>query len=62
MNSAIILCFCIALQDFSVLEPLWKACGLTVIPAGKLPLLAYGEACDAEKKARETKRKLEARL
>jgi hypothetical protein len=57
-----ILCFCLATQDFSPLEPIWKACGLTVIPAGKLPLLAYGEACDAEKKAREAKRRLEARL
>lgn len=57
-----ILCFCIATQDFSPLEPIWRACGLAVIPAAKLPLLAYGEACDAEKKARESKRKLEARL
>jgi len=57
-----ILCFCIATGDFSPLEPIWRACGLAVIPAAELPLLAYGKACDAEKKAREAKRKLEARL
>lgn len=57
-----ILCFCIATQDFSPLEPIWRACGLALIPAAELPLLAYGKACDAEKKAREAKRKLEARL
>jgi hypothetical protein len=57
-----ILCYCLATQDFSPLEPIWKACGLAVIPADKLWYLAYGEACDAEKKARKARCKLEARL
>lgn len=57
-----IIAFCMAVQDFSPLDPIWKACGLTVIPAAKLRLLAYGEACDAEKKAKKQKSKLEAWL
>lgn len=64
-----ILCFCIATQDFSPLEPLWRAGNMVVIPAAKLPVLAYGEACAAENKAKgdeksakERKRLLEALL
>lgn len=57
-----LLCFCITTKDFSPLQPIWKACGLAVIPAQDLPLLEYGKTCDALKKAREQKRKLEARL
>ena len=57
-----ILCFCVAAQDFSPLAPLWRACGLAVVPAAELPLLEYGKACDAEKKAKERKRKIGAML
>lgn len=57
-----ILCFCIATKDYSALEPIWKPFGLVLIPARDLPLLEYGRTCDALKKAREQKKKLEARL
>ena len=57
-----ILCFCLAANDFSPLAPIWQAAGLTVIPAAKLPLLAYGEACAAEEKAKAAKRKIRAGL
>ena len=57
-----ILCFCAATGDYSPLFPLLKPAGLAVIPAAKLDLLRYGEACAAEEKAREAKRKIKARL
>lgn len=57
-----VLCFCLATNDFSPLEPIWKAFGLKLIPASDVPYLEYGKTCDALKKAREAKRKLEAGL
>lgn len=57
-----ILCFCLTTGDYSALEPVWKPFGLVLIPAGDLRFLEYGKTCDALKKARETKKKLEARL
>jgi hypothetical protein len=58
----LVLCFCKATGDYTPLAPLWKPFGLVVIPAADLPLLEYGKTCDALKKAREHKKKLEARL
>jgi hypothetical protein len=57
-----ILAFCHATQNFSPLDPILKACGLAVIPAAKLPLLALGEACALEDKAKAAKRKAKALL
>lgn len=57
-----VLCFCLATQNFTPLEPIWKAFRLVLIPAADLPFLEYGKTCDAIKKAREQKKKLEARL
>lgn len=57
-----ILCFCLTTKDYSPLEPIWKAFKLVLVPAQDLPFLEYGKTCDALKKAREQKKKLEARL
>lgn len=57
-----VLCFCLATQNFTPLEPIWKAFRLVLIPTADLPFLEYGKTCDAIKKAREQKKKLEARL
>jgi hypothetical protein len=57
-----ILCFCIALHDFSPLEPIWKACGLAVVPADEVRYLAYGKSCDALERAKVEHRKQKARL
>lgn len=56
------LCFCLATGDFSPLRPVFKLAGLVVIPKEDLRFLEYGKTCDALKKAREQKKKLEARL
>jgi hypothetical protein len=57
-----ILCFCQATQNYTPLEHLWKPFRLVLIPAEDMPFLAYGKTCDALKKAKEQKRKLEAKL
>ncbi len=58
----LVLCFCLATCDFSPLRPVFKLAGLVVIPKEELRFLEYGKTCDALKKAREQKKKLEARL
>ena len=58
----LVLCFCLATKDFSPLRPIFKLAGLVVIPKDDLRYLEYGKTCDALKKAREQKRKLEAKL
>ena len=58
----LILCFCLAVGDFSPLRPLLKLAGLVVIPREDVRFLEYGKTCDALKKAREQKKKLEAGL
>jgi len=58
----LILCFCLAVGDFSPLRPLLELAGLMVIPREDLRFLEYGKTCDALKKAKEQKRKLEAGL
>ncbi len=58
----LILCFCLAAGDFSPLRPLLKLAGLVAIPHEDMRFLEYGKTCDALKKAREQKRKLEAGL
>jgi hypothetical protein len=57
-----ILCFCFTTKNYAALEPIWKPFGLVLIPAKDLRWLEYGKSCDVLKKAKDTKRKLEARL
>lgn len=57
-----VLCFCVATRDHSPLIPIFAAMNLTVIPANDLSFLEYGKACDALKKTKDYKKKLEARL
>jgi hypothetical protein len=57
-----VLCFCLATQNYSPLDPLWKIFRLALVPTGDLYFLEYGKTCDALNKAKVRKRKLEARL
>ena len=57
-----VLCFCLATQNFTPLEPLWKVFRLALVPAADLHFLEYGKTCDALNRAKAHKRKLEARL
>jgi len=57
-----VLCFCAATQNTSPLEPIWKAFRLALISAADVHYLEYGKSCDALRKAKEQKKKLEARL
>lgn len=57
-----IVCFCLATGDASSIKPLLRSFGLHAIPQNDLEYLEYGKACAAARAARETKRKLEARL
>jgi hypothetical protein len=59
---AFILCFCLATENFTPLEPVWRVMGLVLIPAPDVAFLEYGKTCDALKKTRERKKKLEAGL
>lgn len=57
-----VFCFCIAVGNWTPLAPLFRVAGLTVIPQSDLPYLEYGKTCDAIRKARELKKKQEAKL
>ncbi|MCL1939572.1 MAG: hypothetical protein FWG04_02795 [Desulfovibrionaceae bacterium] len=61
-NLKALLCFCIATQDFSPLEPIWKACGLAVIPADDLRYLRVGKAQVRLQEAKEEYNKARAGL
>lgn len=57
-----VFCFCLAVGDWGPLAPIFRVAGLTVIPQSDLPFLVYGKSLDAEKRAREERKKAEAKL
>ncbi|MDR1659554.1 MAG: hypothetical protein LBR94_04320 [Desulfovibrio sp.] len=59
---AFILCLCLATGDFTPLEPVWKVFGLVLVSPADAHFLEYGKACDALRKAKGRKSKLEAGL
>ena len=56
-----ILCFCLATQDASPLQPVFKALGLEVIHKNERWFLDIGRACEAEREAKEKIKALRAR-
>lgn len=57
-----IMCFCLATGDASPIKPILQLLGLCAVSQRDFEYLEYGKACAAARAARETKRKLEARL
>ena len=57
-----IVCFCLAVGSASPVKPLLKALGLVAIPAADVESLEYGKLCMKEKRIRDRKKALEAKL
>ena len=57
-----IMCFCLATRSARPFRPLLKRLGLVVIPQEDLESLEYGKLCMKEKRLRDRKKALEAKL
>lgn len=54
-----VFCFCLATRDFSPLQPIFAAFGLTVIQKSELRFLEYGKECIGVKKSKAKMKALE---